>query len=682
MEKSCIFPDFPHFLHGGDYNPDQWQKYPEILEEDMRLFKLANCNSVSVGIFAWAALEPEEGKFDFSFLDKAMDDIYANGGRVILATPSGARPAWMAQKYPEVMRVDESRQRHWFGNRHNHCFTSPVYRQKVAEINGRLAERYKDHPALIAWHVSNEYSGSCHCDLCRAAFREWLKRKYGTLEALNDQWWTAFWAHTYTDWSQIDPPSPPMGDRAINGLRIDWLRFAADQTTDFFKNEIAPLRKFTPHIPVTANLMGFHTSVDYRVLAKELDFVSHDSYPEWKGTAADIRHASDHAARYDLNRSLKHKPFIQMESTPSNTNWKQFNKLKRPGMHMLSSMQILAHGSESVLYFQWRKSRGAAERFHGAVVDHVGHENTRVFRDVAEVGARLKKLEEILGTVTESRVAILYDWQNRWALDVAQGFQMSDKKVQKTLQDHYFALWRRGINVEIIGEEDDFSRYDLVIAPQLYMTSEKLIGKIADYVRDGGEMLCTYMLGMVNENDRCHLGGFPGGKLKEVFGIWNEEIDTLYPEDSNRVEWRGKSYRAFDYCELLHAEGAETLAVYGEDFYAGMPAITAHPYGKGKAYYVAFRGEDEFLYDFIGSLLEERGIVSDFDGALPYGVTAHSRTDGETVYVFLQNFTAQPQETETSRVWRTVEDGEPVSGRIALAPYGTLILARKPGEPG
>ncbi|MBQ7170947.1 MAG: beta-galactosidase [Clostridia bacterium] len=676
MKKEYVFPDFPHFLHGGDYNPDQWRKYPEILQEDMRLMKLANCNTMSVGIFAWAALEPEEGKFDFSFLDKTLDDVYANGGRVLLATPSGARPAWMAQKYPEVLRVDENRVRRWFGGRHNHCLTSPVYREKVAKINGLLAERYARHPALIGWHVSNEYSGECHCELCRAAFREWLKKKYGTLDELNDQWWTAFWSHTYTEWDQIDPPSP-LGERTLHGLYLDWRRFTTDQTIDFFKHEIAPLRKYTPNAPVTTNFMGFSTCLDYRKFAKEVDFVSHDAYPTWRGDDTDVELASEVAMRCDLNRSLKLKPFIQMECTPSNVNHHPYNKLKRPGMHMLSSMQLLAHGSDSVLYFQWRKSRGGPEKFHGAVVDHVGHGNTRVFRDVAEVGARLRKLEDVLAAPTVSRVGLVYDWQNRWMLDKARGFQLTDKKIYQTLKKHYDPLWKRGVNTDVIGFEDDFSRYDLIIAPQLYLTGEALIGKIEAFVREGGTILCTYMTGMVNENDRCYPGGFPGGKLKEVFGIWNEEIDTLYPEESNRVEWRGKTYRAVDYCELLHAEGAETLAVYGKDFYAGMPALTVHPYGKGKAYYAAFRGEDDFLSDLTGYLLEERGIVSDFDGALPFGVTAHSRTDGDTVCVFLQNFTARPQESATALQWVTVEEKRPVTGPITLAPYETLILERK-----
>lgn len=344
--KDIILRNYPHMIHGADYNPDQWQDRPDILKEDMRLMKLAGFNEMSVGIFAWSCLEPQEGVFDFSFLDKAMDDIYAAGGRVILATPSGARPAWLSQKYPEVLRVGTDRIRNEFGERHNHCYTSPIYREKVRIINEKLAERYANHPALIAWHISNEYGGECHCPLCRAAFREWLKLKYGTLDNLNHEWWTAFWSHTFTDWEQIISPGP-LGDSDLLGLTLDWKRFVTDQTTDFISAEIAAVRKFTPNIPVTANLMGFYNGLDYRRLSKKIDFVSWDAYPKWRGNdTSDISVAINASMTHDLMRSLKKRPFFLMESTPSIVNWHEYNKLKRPGMNELSSLQAVAHGAD------------------------------------------------------------------------------------------------------------------------------------------------------------------------------------------------------------------------------------------------------------------------------------------------------------------------------------------------
>lgn len=675
--KDILIKNFPHILHGADYNPDQWQSDPVVLKEDMRLMKLANCNEMSVGIFAWAALEPEEGRFDFTFLDRAMDDIYAAGGRVILATPSGARPAWMARKYPEVLRVRADGIRNEFGTRHNHCFTSPVYREKVRIINEKLAERYQDHPALIAWHLSNEYNGECYCEKCRGAFREWLRKKYGTLERLNAEWWTSFWAHTYTDWEQINPPGV-LGESCVHGQTLDWRRFVTAQTTDFMKAEVAAVRRFTPDVPVTTNLMGFFPGLDYRTLAREIDFVSWDNYPTWRGDAHDEDTAAFSAMSHDLMRSLKLRPFLLMESTPSCVNWHAYNKLKRPGVNELAAFQALAHGADSVQYFQWRKSRGSSEKFHGAVVDHAGHENTRVFREVSRLGARLAKLDDLVGAAVEAKAAILTDWDNRWALEGAQGFCNRDKKYLPTLSAYYRAFWRRGVNVDLIGREQDFSRYAMIVAPMPYIVTEELGEKLKKYVAEGGILYATYTAGMVNENDLCWLGGFPGAGLREVFGIWNEEIDTLYPEDENRVSTEsGEEYRAVDLCELIHAEGARVLASYTKDFYAGMPAYTVHEYGHGRAYYQAFRDDGTFADREIGGLLAACGIRSDFDGELPAGVTSHSRTDGERVFVFLENYTDREACLPTSLVWRDAESGATVTEAVRLGAYGARVLVRE-----
>ncbi len=672
--KDIILRNYPHMIHGADYNPDQWQDRPDILKEDMRLMKLAGCNEMSVGIFAWSRLEPQEGVFDFSFLDKAMDDIYAPGGRVILATPSGARPAWLSQKYPEVLRVGTDRIRNEFGERHNHCYTSPIYREKVRIINEKLAERYANHPALIAWHISNEYGGECHCPLCRAAFREWLKLKYGTLDNLNREWWTAFWSHTFTDWEQIISPGP-LGDSDLLGLTLDWKRFVTEQTADFMSAEIAAVRKFTPNIPVTANLMGFYNGLDYRRLSKKIDFVSWDAYPKWRGNdKSDISVAINASMTHDLMRSLKKRPFFLMESTPSLVNWHEYNKLKRPGMNELSSLQAVAHGADSVQYFQWRKSRGSSEKFHGAVVDHVGTENTRVFKEVAALGSRLKGLDFIVGTMPDAKAALLYDWDDRWALENSQGFARYDKKIIPTLQSYYGALWKRGIDTDIIGAEDCFDGYRLIIAPMRYSVSAALGEKLKKFVENGGTLLFTYISAMVNENDLCYLGGFPGAGLSEVFGIWNEEIDTLYPGEKNSVKLGDEEYAATDYCELIHTNTAEVLAVYSQDFYSGMPALTVNKYGKGRAYYQAFRDEGEFTDRLVSQLLKECSIGSVFDGELPEGVTAHARTDGDSTYAFIQNFTYSEKTLETKTEWLNAESGEKINGSIVLKPLQTLIL--------
>ncbi len=674
----AINPKFPHMLHGGDYNPDQWPE--EIWTEDMRLMKLAHCNTMSVGIFAWARLEPAEGQYDFGWLDRVMDMLAENGGYAVLATPSGARPNWLAARYPEVLRVRPDRGRNLFGGRHNHCQTSPVYREKTRAINARLAERYRDHPALLVWHISNEYSGDCHCDRCRAAFREWLKERYGALDAVNEAWWTSFWSHTYTSWEQIDPPSP-IGEMSIHGLNLDWKRFVTDVTVDFMRNEIAPLREFTPDVPVTTNMMGTFPGLNYWRLAPHLDVISWDSYPMWhKGD--DVRLASDIAFVHDLNRSLKGgKPFMLMESVPSATNWVPSAKIKRPGMHALSSLQAVAHGSDTVQYFQWRKSRGSSEKFHGAVVDHVGHENTRVFCDVADLGQKLERLDDVVGTTVRPDVAIIYDWENVWAMNDAQGPRRGDKGCQNDCKDHYYAFWKQGVPADIIDMEQDLSRYKLVVAPMLYMVRPGVAERIEAFVRQGGTFVATYWSGIVNETDLVFSTGFPG-PLRKVMGIWAEEIDALYEDDRNAIVLEagnalglGGEYEARDYCDLVHAESATVLATYKGDFYAGRPALTVNSLGQGQAYTISSRNEQRFLDDFYLALVEKLGLLRSLEAELPHGVSAQLRTDGDRAYVFLMNWQNVRATVDLGdESWVDLLTGHQVEGAVGLDGYGVMVL--------
>ncbi len=676
-----INPRFPHFLHGGDYNPDQWDE--ETWREDMRLMKLANCNAMSLAIFAWAKIEPEEGRFDFSWLDKVMGMLAENGGYAVLATPSGARPAWLSAKYPEILRVTADRRRILHGARHNHCMTSPIYRQKVQTVNRRLAERYKDHPALLVWHISNEYGGECHCDLCQEAFRGWLKRKYdNNLDALNQAWWSAFWSHTYSDWDQVQSPSP-IGEMSLHGLNLDWKRYTTDQTIDFYHCEIEPLRELTPNTPITTNFMGLYTGLNYPRFSQAVDVISWDHYPGWHTTGSDWKLATKIACVHDQNRSMKGgKPFMLMESTPSNTNWQPIPKLKRPGMHKLSSLQAVAHGSDTVQYFQWRKSRGSSEKFHGAVVDHVGHENTRVFRDVAEVGEWLQKLDPVIGTTVKPDVAIIYDWENRWAIDDMNGLGHDRRNYAETCINHYQPFWSRGIPVDVIPEWADFTSYKLLVAPMLYMLQPGVAERLKDFVVGGGTLVCTYWSGIVDESDLCFLGGWPGEGLREVFGIWDEETDTLAPEEFNHVSMcegnalgLSGSYEARDYFALIHAEGARVLATFTSDFYAGRPALTVNAYGKGQAYYMASRNAECFLDDFYGKLAVELNLLRALPVDLPLGVTAQLREDGESRFIFVMNFNPDPVSIPLDgRSYTNLISGAPVTGALDLPGYGIEIL--------
>ena len=679
-----INPRVPHMLHGGDYNPDQWPE--EVWDEDMRLMKLANCNTMTVAIFSWVRLEPEEGRYEFTWLDKVMDKLAANGGYAVLATPSGARPAWLSQKYPQVLRVRPDGLRNFHGVRHNHCMTSPLYREKTRQINQTLAHRYKDHPALIAWHISNEFNGECYCELCQEAFRHWLQKKYNqNLDSLNHAWWTAFWSHTYTDWSQIEPPSH-VGEMYQNGLNLDWKRFSNDQIFDFYLNEIQPIRAQTPLVPITTNFMGLFSGINYPKFAQFVDVVSWDSYPVWHTASSDWELGAQTAFIHDLNRSMKDgKPFMLMESTPSYTNWQPVPKLKRPGMHVLSSLQAVAHGSDTVQYFQWRKSRGGPEKYHGAVVDHVGHEHTRVFQDVAQVGEILKKLDSVIGTTIDSQVAIIFDWENRWAIDGLQGLGVDRRNYIETAISHYLPFWKQGIPVDILPEEADFMRYKLVIAPMLYMLKPGVSERLQKYVAQGGTLVATYWSGIVDENDLCFLGGFPGDGLRQVFGIWDEEIDTLTPEERNSVIQTGENelglasaYQARDYFALIHAETARVLAVFGQDFYAGRPALTVNQYGRGQAYYVASRNDNQFHDDFLFSLSQQLSLIRSLDADLPFGVSAQTRTDGENRFLFLMNFNPYTIILKLDqREYRNMLTGESQTQAINLPGFGIAILQSK-----
>lgn len=676
----------PGFMHGADYNPDQWQHDPRVLEEDIRLMKLAGCNAMAVGIFAWAALEPEEGRFTFEWLDRVLNRFAENEIYAWLATPSGARPAWMSAKYPEVLRVGANRVRNLHGHRHNHCYSSPVYREKVSIMNGKLAERYANHPAVVGWHISNEYGGDCHCGYCQEAFREWLRVKYGTLDALNAAWWTAFWAHTYTDWSQIESPAPH-GETMVHAHNLDWKRFVTDQTVDFCRREIVPLKSVRPELPVTTNMMDWYEGLDYRRFADMLDVISWDAYPTWHEHQSDAALAAWFSFNHDLFRSLKDKPFMLMESTPSLTNWQPISKLKKPGMHRLSSLQAVAHGADTVQYFQWRKSRGSSEKLHGAVVDHVGHEHTRVFRDVAELGETLKALAGVVGAAKPAKAAIIADWDNRWAVKDSQGPRNAGVHYEQTVMEHYRALWELGVAVDIVGSDDgrDFGKYKLIVAPMMYLCRESAGAKLERYVQGGGTLVATYWSGIVDEHDLCHMGGFPG-PLRKTLGVWAEEIDALYDGERNGLVpaagnalGLAREYDSIELCELVHLEGAEALAAYRSDFYAGRPALTLNRFGQGRAYYLATRAESAFYADLYGKLASDLGIPRAIEAELPTGVTAQVRTDGGTDYVFVLNFSGEDALVPLDgRAYRDAETGEPVGGaELRLPVYGASVLARE-----
>lgn len=621
-------PRAPFIWHGGDYNPEQWPS--AIWDEDIRLMQQSHYTVATVGVFSWVSLQPDEQHFTFDWLDAILERLAASGRFVCLATPTAAQPAWMSQHYPDVLRADETGRRRRHGNRVNYCPTSSNYRYFAQQIASRLAERYHAHPALVAWHVSNEYGGACYCENCATAFRSWLQERYESLEALNKSWWTAFWGHTYTDWSQIEPPYAN-GERSIHGLTIDYRRFQNEMTLQCFQLERDAIRIFSPDVPITTNLMGTYFDLDYRSWAKEMDVVSWDSYPRPNDTPANI------AFLHDLNRGLRDgQPFMLMEQTPSSQNWQAINALKRPGILRLWSYQAVAHGAETVMYFQWRRGRGGVEKMHGAVVEHSGRSDARVFQEVTTLGTELERLgQKTLGATTPARVAILFDWHNWWGLNSAVG-PVREKEYVPVVRQHYAAFWRRNVSVDIVFSDSDLSRYSIVIAPMLYMVRPGVAERIEQFVQQGGTFVTTYLSGLVDEHDLAFENGYPG-PLKRVLGIWNEEIDALYPEQSNQIVMRDQSgvYTCGRLCAVLHCEGAEALATYGTDFYAGQPVVTRNTFGEGAAYYIGSEPEDRFLDDFYARLLEEQQVQSVLEA--PQGIEVTQRVSDQGSLLFLLN---------------------------------------------
>ncbi|MGI4788990.1 MAG: beta-galactosidase [Janthinobacterium lividum] len=667
-------PIFSRILHGGDYNPEQWPE--QVWDEDVRLMQEAHVNIATLPVFGWVSVQPDEDTWTFDWLDKVIEKLTAGGISLCLATATASVPAWLDQKYPDVLTVGQDGVRRKHGNRHTFCPNSPNFKRLSTGLAGKLAERYGDHPNLVVWHVGNEYGGTCYCDQCAAAFRVWLQQRYGSLNELNQRWTTTFWGHTYTDWSQIETPTSN-GERSMQALLIDYDRFQSDSLLSCCKAEADVLRGITPDVPITTNMMGSFKPLDYHKWAKELDIVSWDSYPPKDAPPADM------AFSHSLMRGLKEgQPWMLMEQTPSQQNWQAHNSLKRPGVMRLWSYQAVAHGADAVMYFQWRRARGAQEKYHGAVVEHVGTSTPRVFQEVAALGRELEALgtRTLSGRVT-AQVAILFDWENWWAIEYSSGPSV-DLKYVPQCQSYFRVLHGLGIAADVVSPEADLSAYALVIAPVLYMVKRGIAEKLEAYTKSGGTFVTTFFSGIVDENDRVYLGGYPG-PLRKLLGIWSEEIDALTPGQSNSVVFEppfgdlSGAYTCRLLCDRIHTEGAEVLATYGSDFYAGEPAVTVNRFGTGKAYYLASALDPAALSGFLAKLCADQSISPPLP-SIPPGVEVTSRVSpsGETL-LYVLNHTADivtiPLPTDS---YTDLLTGRALSSTVALESHGVFILSR------
>ncbi|RKR86414.1 beta-galactosidase [Micromonospora pisi] len=662
---------------GGDYNPAQWPE--EVWKEDYRLFDAARIDTVTLGVFDWALTQPGPQVYDFSVLDRIVERATAEGRGICLATGTGAHPAWLARAHPEVTRTDFEGRRHRFGQRHNSCPNSPVFRRLSAEMARRVARRYAGNPSIVAWHVGNEYGGACYCDLCAAAFRDWLRARYGTLDALNAAWYTTFWSHTLGDWEEIEAPSALTehwrgpNHTAFQGITLDYLRFMSDAMLTNFRDELAAIRESSPDVPVTTNFMGMYRPIDYHRWAAHLDFVSWDNYPP-----------DDHspwwmALAHDLMRGLKDgQPFWLMEQTPSYTASRDVNPLKRPGVMRLWSWQAVAHGADAVLFFQLRASRGACEKYHGAVIGHAGRPDTRVFREVAQLGAELERLgPTVLGARTPARVALLFDWDSWWALEISDG-PSRHLRYQQIVVAYHRAVWEAGADVDVVPVTADLSRYDVVVAPALHMLKGDLPRRLEEVAERGGSVVTTFLSGRVDENDHAFLMDVPG-PLGPLMGIRVDEWDAREPEVVNPVHLQGsdspvevESRLLF---ELVIPQGAEVVGTYRADFYAGTPAVTRNTFGAGDGWYVAAGLDQEGVSWVVRRVLDRHDLVGPYADVPNLETAVRVAPDG-TRLLFLLHHGDEPAETTARSGGVDLLSGDRVTRGepIRLGPRAVLVL--------
>ncbi|MFH9660975.1 beta-galactosidase [Streptomyces sp. NPDC017248] len=659
---------------GGDYNPEQWPEY--VWREDVRLMREAGVTMVSVGIFSWALLEPAPGRYDFGWLDRVLDLLHESGIRVDLGTPTVVPPVWFYRAHPEALPVTAEGVRYEFGSRGAICHSNADYRAAAANITTRLAERYGDHPALALWHVHNEYGvpvSACYCDSCAVHFRRWLADTYGSVEAVNEAWGTAFWGQRYADLAEINPPraTPTVGNP---GQALDYKRFADATIRENFRAERDILHRLSPGVPVTTNFMTALSqcdSMDYWAWGREVDLVTNDHYLITDGRRTHV----NLAMAADLTRSVAGgAPWLLLEHSTSGVNWQPRNPAKAPGQMARNSLAHVARGSEGAMFFQWRQSRRGAEKFHSAMLPH-GGTDTRVWREVAELGASVGALSEVRGTRTEADAALLWDWQSWWAQNLAWR-PSEDHDPRERADSFYETLYDRHLTVDFAHPEADLSAYPLVVVPALYLMTEAAGRNVGEYVENGGTLVVSYFSGIVDEHDAVHEGAYPG-VLRDVLGLTVEEFSPLLKDERVRLTGPDGTGPTGDvWTEFVVPRGAETVWTYADGLTAGRPAVTRHRLGRGTAWYVSTRLDTQGLDAVIGRAAGDAGLAPRTE--LPRDVEVVRRSGETGTYLFVVNHTAGDTKVPLDTPGTELLTGERAAGRLAV-PAGAVRVVRLDG---
>ncbi|HEU5128662.1 MAG TPA: beta-galactosidase [Glycomyces sp.] len=631
-------------VYGGDYNPEQWPR--EVWDEDVRLMREAGVNRVSVGIFSWAEFEPEEGRFEFDWFDEVLDLLHAGGVEVCLATPTASPPPWFAASYPEALPVDAEGRRLTHGSRQGFDPSSDVYLAKALRITEQVARRYHDHPAVKLWHVHNEYG--CHnarsySPAATAKFRAWLRERYTDLDGLNTAWGTAFWSQSYSSWDQVFAPLPtPTIPNPAHVL--DFKRFSSWQLLQLYRAETELLRSIDPVKPMTTNFMtGNHPDIDLWKFAEAVDVVANDHYLEGPAGHVNLGYAAD------FTRSLGGgAPWILMEHSTSAVNWQGRNRAKAPREMLRNSMAHLARGADAVMFFQWRASRQGAEKWHSGMVPHVGTDS-KIWREVCELGARLGELGEIEGSRVQAETAILWDYENLWAQE-HEAKPTADIDVMRVRDEYYGALWRAGITADVAHPEGDLSAYRLVVVPAVYLLSEAGARNLKDYVRGGGTVLVTPYSGIVDETDTVYLGGYPGA-IGDLVGVRADEFYPLIDETVALAS--GGTGRIWS--ETAEATSAEVRDAYAD----GTPAWTVNRFGEGTAHYLTTFVDEGTLDRVIAAAAADAGVAPAAEAPAGVEVVRRAHEDGRS-WLFCINHTDADAQVKTDKDTVDVPAGEVV----------------------